>query len=172
MKFQMGDIRETRVRSLLSHLSMLCIYFIFYKAVSGLFHHLQLLFTAGHASTTTPLACFGLSSFLLYIHRTTRKKITEESESISEAAAHFFSSATCRINTPFNGLLEFVSLYIFKERKKIFICSQQRFTVPHNAICFQGLIKKDLQNILSPLNISSHCTSSTSSLFLLSLVMV
>lgn len=98
------------------------------------------------------------------------KKITEESESISEAAAHFFSSATCRINTPFNGLLEFVSLYIFKERKKIFICSQQRFTVPHNAICFQGLIKKDLQNILSPLNISSHCTSSTSSLFLLSLV--
>lgn len=46
------------------------------------------------------------------------KKITEESESISEAAAHFFSSATCRINTPFNGLLEFVSLYIFKERKK------------------------------------------------------
>lgn len=162
----MGDIRETRVRSLLSHLSMLCIYFIFYKAVSGLFHHLQLLFTAGHASTTTPLACFGLSSFL------EEKKITEESESISEAAAHFFSSATCRINTPFNGLLEFVSLYIFKERKKIFICSQQRFTVPHNAICFQGLIKKDLQNILSPLNISSHCTSSTSSLFLLSLVMV
>lgn len=114
MRFQMGDIRETRVRSLLSHL--LCIYFIFYKAVSGLFHHLQLLFTAGHASTTTPLACYGLSSFLLYIHRTMRKKITEESESISEAAAHFFYSATCRINTPFNGLLEFLSLYIFKEK--------------------------------------------------------
>lgn len=44
------------------------------------------------------------------------KKITEESESISEAAAHFFSSATCRINTPFNGLLELLSLYIFKEK--------------------------------------------------------
>lgn len=116
----MGDIRETRVRSLLSHLSVLCIYFIFYKAVSGLFHHLQLLFTAGHASTTTPLVCFGLSSFLLYIHRTTRKKITEESESISEAAAHFFFfSATCRINTPFNGLLELLSLYIFKEKKSL-----------------------------------------------------
>lgn len=120
----MGDIRETRVRSLLSHLSMLCIYFILYKAVSGLFHHLQLLFTAGHASTTTPLACFGLSSFLLYIHRTKRKKIKEESESISEAAAHFFSSATCRINTPFNGLLELLSLYVFKEKKSFSVPSK------------------------------------------------
>lgn len=167
----MGDIRETRVRSLLSHLSVLCIYFIFHKAVSGLFHHLQLLFTAGHASTTTPLVCFGLSTFLLYIHRTTRKKKSQRKVSQYLKQLHTFS--LLRHAELIHLLMDSWNCFLYTFlKKKILICSQHRFTVPHNAICFQGLITKDLQNILSPLNISSHCTSSTCSLFLLSLVMV
>lgn len=70
------------------------------------------------------------------------KKITEESESISEAAAHFFSSATCRINTPFNGLLEFVSLYIFKERKKSLSVPSKDLQCHTMQYVFRDLLRK------------------------------
>lgn len=122
----MGDIRETRVRSLLSHLSMLCIYFIFYKAVSGLFHHLQLLFTAGHASTTTPLACFGLSSFLLYIHRTTRKKKSQRKVSQYLKQLHTFSRLRHAelIHLLMDSWNLFLYIFLKKEKKSLSVPSK------------------------------------------------